>query len=275
MATNAKCGWAVLSALALVLSTACGPAECPDNGACLLPDGGTCPAGTCTTDGGDAGTDGGPTPSQVKIYAPDGVGGAEFHPMYDDGHTERPEPWAIPGCENVTLCTYSIPNAGAYGFAMVHPDYRAIPLWTSILPKFGQTSELRWNANGAKGQCGLAVGDEGEQGHWPYRDPEHADWGKVYFQTVVFENREVVPWTKQVVLNDLGALGAHKLLTGSNWVVVTGLNFSGQIGSATDGQEFSGEISADRETITYRLVDHFQDGHSTETTGTFHRYHPQ
>lgn len=251
-----KYGRALLCALlSLTLAASCGPGE--DH-----PDGGPADGG----DGGQADSGIGPNdPSVITLHAPPGVHGAAFYEATDRDWWMNPVP--IPGCESTDSCPSQVLGSNER-FAVRHPDYRVVPKWSEFLRMRGHTYELRWDG---PGECGIAVGEEGSQGHWPYRDPDHPERDQVFFQTSIIEEGQ----GGRVVLNDLNVVGATKILSGDNFVVVTGLTFSGRYVGSNGGQEVSGTISNDREEIVYRIRGLDASGQVTgeEWSGTFHRFH--
>ncbi len=263
-----KYGWAAILGAAFL--TACGPGTGD-------PDGGDCPLNSCATpDGGDAGTDGG-NASVVKLYAPEALPPTQYTVLVNGDFEEALPPLTC----GEPVCTYTVPNSAGtinprvkgaeFTFQPQIPGYHAVPKNVRLAYE-GQHHDLAWMD---VGEIGVMIGDGGDDGHWPYRDPEHANWGLVYFQTSVITRVGLLPEATQVVLNDYGGVGAHKLLGGDNFVVVTGLSFSGQYEYSGGGgsQEFSGTISLDRETITYHLVLRDASGNiDGEDSGMFHRF---
>jgi hypothetical protein len=244
-------GRALLCALLTLSLAACpGPDDQPDGG---------CPLTGCVTDGGTDGGIGPEDPSVITLHAPAGVSNVGFYTV-----PFQQDPVIIPGCEAADACPYTLPLGGIHEFTVRHHGYHMVSKKTESLRKFGHMYDLDWDG---PGECGVIIGDPNlGEGHWPYRDENRPEWDKVYFKTEIYQGK--------VYLNNLFGNGASIVLGSDFFVVVTGLTCEGVSGNQNDGQEFTCNISSDRETITYRLVNHLPGGETNEKTGTFRRYRP-
>lgn len=266
-------GRALLCALlTLSLAASCGPGD-------DQPDGGDCPLGGCSNT--DGGTDGGGTPTTVDLLSPTDANPTKYAVTAKGDFSETLAPLAC----GQDVCTFTVvgrPGASRQGtegadftFTPEIPGFRTVEKSQRGASYVGKHYSLTWKDDG---DCGIAIGDPSVgDGFEPYYDENRSEWGKVYFRTeVVCKGPANDPCSiRKVVLNDYGGVGARKILGGDNFVVVTGLTFSGRYDDSggTWSQEFSGTISGNREEIVYHLVGRDASGNVTdEDSGTFRRF---